>query len=96
MCRNIKPLFNFDPPATDQEIRDASLQFIRKVGGFTKPSQANQAAVDRAVNDVAQVVRELLDSLVTTAAPRDRAVEATKARRRSARRFGSAQPIDRP
>jgi hypothetical protein len=92
MCRNIKPLFNFEPPATDPEIHAASLQFVRKVSGFTKPSQANQAAFDRAVNEVAQAVSELLDSLVTTAEPRDRAVEAAKARRQSARRFGSAQP----
>lgn len=91
MCRNIKPLYNFDPPATDQEIYDASLQFIRKVSGFTKPSQANQEAFDRAVNDVAQVVRELFDSLTTTAAPRDRQVEAEKARKRSALRFGTAR-----
>jgi hypothetical protein len=92
MCRNIKPLYNFDPPTTDQEIHEASLQFIRKVSGFTKPSQANQEAFDQAVNDVAQVVRGLFDSLTTTAAPRDRAVEAAKARKLSARRFGSAQP----
>lgn len=91
MCRNIKPLYNFDPPATDQELYDASLQFIRKVSGFTKPSQANQEAFDRAVNDVAQVVRELFDSLTTTAAPRDRQVEAEKARKRSALRFGTAR-----
>jgi hypothetical protein len=88
MCRNIRPLFNFDPPATEDEIRAASLQFVRKVSGFTKPSQANQAAFDRAVDEVAQAVRELLDALVTPAAPRDRAVEAAKARRQAARRFG--------
>jgi hypothetical protein len=88
MCRNIKPLFNYDPPATDEEIRAAALQFVRKVGGFTKPSQANQAAVDRAVDDVTRVVQELLDALVTTAPPRDRTVEAAKARQQSARRFG--------
>ena len=91
MCRNIKPLFNFDPPVTDQEIHDASLQFIRKVSGFTKPTQAKQEAFDKAVDDVAQVVRELFDSLVTTAEPRDRAVEAAKARIRSAKRFGSTR-----
>ena len=89
MCRNIKPLFNFDPPVTDQEIHEASLQFIRKVSGSTKPSQANQAAFDQAVNDVAQVVRELFESLTTTAAPRDRAVEAAKARKLSVKRFGT-------
>ena len=91
MCRNIKPLFNYEPPATDQEIHDASLQFVRKVSGYTKPSQANQEAFDRAVNDVAQVVRELFDSLVTSAEPRDREIEAAKARAQSARRFGSVQ-----
>ena len=92
MCRNIKPLYNFDPPTTDQEIRDASLQFIRKVSGFNKPSQANQEAFDQAVNEVSEVVRKLFDSLTTTSAPRDRAVEAAKQRKLSARRFGSAQP----
>lgn len=91
MCRNIKPLYNFDPPATDQEIHEASLQFIRKVSGFTKPSQANQVAFDQAVNEVSQAVRELFDSLSTTATPRDRAVEAAKARLQSAKRFGSTQ-----
>jgi hypothetical protein len=89
MCRNIKPLFNFDPPATDQEIHAASVQFVRKVSGFTKPSQLNQAAFDRAVTDIDQVVRQLLDSLVTSAEPRDRTVEAAKARAQSLRRFGS-------
>lgn len=92
MCRNIKPLFNFDPPATEQEIHEASLQFIRKVSGITKPSQANQVAFDQAVNDLSQVVRELFESLSTTAVPRDRAVEAAKARLQSAKRFGSTQP----
>lgn len=91
MCRNIKPLFNFDPPATDEEIRAASLQFVRKVSGFTKPSQANQEVFDRAVDDIAQVVKELMDSLVTTAEPRDRGVEAAKARARSAQRFGAVR-----
>jgi hypothetical protein len=89
MCRNIKPLFNFDPPATDQEIHAASVQFVRKVSGFTKPSQLNQAAFDRAVTAIDQVVRQLLDSLVTSAEPRDRTVEAAKARAQSLRRFGS-------
>ena len=96
MCRNIKPLFNYDPPATDQEIRDAARQFVRKVSGFSKPSQANQPVMDRAVDDIAQTVQELLASLVTTAPPRDRAVEAANARRRSAKRFGSAASIDSP
>lgn len=97
MCRNIKPLFNFDPPATEAEIRAASLQFVRKVSGFNKPSQANQAAFDRAVDEVSRAVQELLDSLVTTAAARDREVEAAKARRRSTRRFGprpQAEPTE--
>jgi hypothetical protein len=89
MCRNIKHLFNFDPPATDQEIHAASVQFVRKVSGFTKPSQLNQAAFDRAVADIDQVVRQLLDSLVTSAEPRDRTVEAAKARAQSLKRFGS-------
>jgi hypothetical protein len=90
MCRNIKTLFNFDPPATDAEIRDASLQFVRKLSGFTKPSQANQAAFDRAVDDVAAAARTLLGSLATTARPKDRAVEAERARERSRVRFGEA------
>ncbi len=76
MCRNIKTLYNFDPPATDEEIRASALQFVRKLSGFHKPSQANQAAFDRAVEDVARVARELIDSLVTSAPPRDREVEA--------------------
>lgn len=92
MCRNIKPLYNIDPPVTDQEIRDAALQFVRKVSGYNKPSQANQAAFDQAVDEVAQSVCALFSSLTTTAAPRDRAVEAEKARKRSASRFGSARP----
>jgi hypothetical protein len=90
MCRNIKPLFHFDPPASDEEIRAASLQFVRKVSGFSKPSQANQAAFDRAVEEVTQAVTELLGALVTTAPVRDRTVESAKARQRSARRFASA------
>jgi hypothetical protein len=91
MCRNIRTLFNFDPPATDAEVRNASLQFVRKVSGFTKPSQANEAAFDRAVEDVAKVVRRLVDSLVTSAPSRDREIEAAKARARSLERFGVAQ-----
>ena len=90
MCRNIKSLFNFDPPATDQEIQGASLQFVRKLSGFNKPSKANEAAFNRAVEEVAAVARRLLDSLVTSAAPRDRAVEAARARSRAAARFGAA------
>jgi hypothetical protein len=89
MCRNIKTLFNFDPPVTDEEIRDASLQFVRKLSGFTNPSQANKAAFDRAVDQTAEVARTLLHSLVTTVPPRDRDVEAAKARARAAERFGS-------
>ena len=88
MCRNIKTLFNFDPPATDEEVRAASLQFVRKLSGFTRPSQANAAAFERAVDDVAVVARRLLDSLVTWAPPRDREVEAARARARAAKRFG--------
>ena len=90
MCRNIKMLHNFKPPATEEEIRASSLQFVRKLSGFTKPSKANEEAFNRAVDQVAQAARELLDSLVTNAPPRDREVEATKARARSAERFGSA------
>jgi len=90
MCRNIKTLFNFDPPATDEEVHDASLQFVRKLSGFTHPSKANQAAFDAAVDGVAAVARTLIDSLVTTADPRDREVEAERARRRNAERFGTA------
>lgn len=87
MCRNIKTLFNFEPPATDEEVRASALQFVRKLSGSTKPSQANRAAFDRAVNDVSRVAQELLDSLVTNAPPRDREVEAAKARARAAKRF---------
>ncbi|MET0333881.1 MAG: DUF2277 domain-containing protein [Rhizobacter sp.] len=89
MCRNIKTLFNFEPPATELEIRDASLQFVRKLSGFNRPSQANEAAFDQAVEDVAQAARVLISSLVTNAAPRDREVEAEKAKARSAERFGT-------
>lgn len=87
MCRSIKTLFNYDPPATPEEIRAASLQFVRKVSGYTKPSQANQAVFDQAVEDISASVARLLDSLVTSAAPRDRQLEAAKARARAARRF---------
>jgi hypothetical protein len=89
MCRNIKLLHNFKPPATEEEIRASSIQFVRKLSGFTKPSKANEAVFNRAVDQVAQAARELLDSLVTTAPPRDREVEAAKARARSAERFGT-------
>ena len=88
MCRNIRTLYNFDPPVTDAEIRDASLQFVRKLSGFTKPSQANEAAFNRAVEDTAAVARTLLDSLVTNAPPKDREVEAARARAKAAARFG--------
>jgi len=89
MCRNIKTLFNFEPPATDEEIHDASLQFVRKLSGFNKPSKANEDAFQSAVDDIATVARRLIDSLVTTADPRDREVEAERARRRAAERFGT-------
>ncbi|HEU4887977.1 MAG TPA: DUF2277 domain-containing protein [Thermoanaerobaculia bacterium] len=88
MCRNIKTLFNFEPPATEEEIVASSLQFVRKLSGFNKPSKANEAAFDRAVEQVAAAARELIESLVTNAEPRDREVEAEKARQRSAERFG--------
>jgi hypothetical protein len=88
MCRNIRPLFNFDPPASDDEVRAASVQFVRKLSGFVKPSQANEEAFDRAVDDVAAIARKLVDSLVTTTAPRDRAEWAAKAKARSVARFG--------
>lgn len=87
MCRNIKTLFNFEPPATEDEIRAASLQFVRKLSGFNKPSQANQAAFDHAVEEVAAAARTLLDSLSTTAQPRDRQIETAKAQERSRLRF---------
>ena len=90
MCRNIKTLHNFKPPATEEEIRASSLQFVRKLSGFAKPSKANEAAFNRAVEQVAQAATELLDSIVTTAPPRDRGVEAAKARARSAERYGTA------
>ena len=89
MCRNIQTLFNFEPPATELEIRDASLQFVRKLSGFSVPSKANEAAFERAVEQVAASARELVASLVTSAEPRNREVEAQRARERSARRFGA-------
>ena len=88
MCRNIRTLFNFEPPATDGEIRAASLQFVRKLSGFNAPSKANEAAFNGAVEEVSQVARRLVDALVTTTPARDRAVEAAKARARVAERFG--------
>jgi hypothetical protein len=88
MCRNIKTLFNFEPPATDDEVRAASVQFVRKISGQNKPSRANQAAFDHAVDSVAIAARELLDSLVTTGPPKDREEEAAKARARAKVRFG--------
>ncbi len=88
MCRNIKTLFNFEPPATELEIRDASLQFVRKLSGFSVPSQANAAAFDRAVQEVAESARRLIQSMVTSAPPKDRETEARRARARSEARFG--------
>jgi hypothetical protein len=88
MCRNIKTLFNFDPPATDEEITGASLQFVRKLSGFTTPSKVNELAFNRAVEEVSAVARNLLHSLVTSATPRDREVEAARARARALERFG--------
>lgn len=90
MCRNIRPLYHFEPPVTDDEIRAASLQFIRKVSGFTRPSAANQEPFDQAVAEVSAVVHRLLDSLVTNAPPKNREAEAAKARARVAKRYGSA------
>jgi hypothetical protein len=89
MCRNIRPLNNFEPPATSHEVHEAALQFVRKVSGATRPSAANQAAFDRAVHEIAHVTQHLLDELVTTAPPKDREVEAEKRRARSRARFAS-------
>ncbi len=91
MCRNIKTLFNFEPPATEEEIRDASLQFVRKLSGFNTPSKINQVAFDRAVEDIAAAAGNLIASLVTTAGPRDRETEAARARARSLERFGTSR-----
>ncbi|THV21230.1 DUF2277 domain-containing protein [Glycomyces paridis] len=90
MCRSIRTLFNFEPPATDEEVAAAALQYVRKLSGSTSPSKANEEAFDKAVEAVAAATRELLDSLVTTAAPRDREEEAAKAKARAAERFGTA------
>jgi len=92
MCRNIKTLFNFDPPATDAEVRAASLQFVRKLSGFNAPSKANEAAFERAIDEVFEAARRLIDHLETTAAPRDRETEAAKAKARAAERFGQRAP----
>jgi hypothetical protein len=90
MCRNIQTLFNFEPPVTDDEIQAASLQYVRKISGFTKPSQANEAAFERAVDEVAEASRRLLTELVTTAPPKDREVEAARRRARAEKRFATA------
>jgi hypothetical protein len=90
MCRNIKTLHNFKPPATEEEIRASALQFVRKLSGTTRPSKANEPVFNHAVDEVTRVAQHLLDHLITTAPPRDRAVEAAKARARAAERFGSA------
>lgn len=89
MCRNIRPLFNYEPPAAEEEVRAAALQYVRKVSGFTHPSAANRDAFDRAVDEVARVTAELVGELVTTAPPRDRETEAVRARERAVRRFGA-------
>ncbi len=90
MCRNIRVLHNFDPPATEEEVRDAALQYVRKVSGMTKPSRANEASFTRAVDAVAEASQRLLGELVTTSAPRDREHEAARARERATKRFGTA------
>jgi hypothetical protein len=90
MCRNIKPLFNFEPETTSSEIRASALQYVRKVSGYTKPSKANEAAFELAVQQVSSVTKQLLDALVTEAAPKDREVEAERAKVRSAKRYGTA------
>lgn len=92
MCRNIKTLFNFDPPATDEEIRDAALQFVRKLSGYNSPSKANREAFDTAVDEVATAAHRLFEGLETSAKPKDREEEAAKAKARSAERFGAPQP----
>jgi hypothetical protein len=89
MCRNIRQLHNFDPPATDDEVHASALQYVRKISGATKPSQANEAAFDRAVEEVVEVTQRLLDSLVTTAPPKDREIEAAKARERAQKRYAA-------
>lgn len=93
MCRNIRPLFNFDPPATEDEIRAASLQFVRKISGFTKPSRANEAVFAAAVEDIVRISGQLLVALETPAAPKNRDIEAAKAKARSAERFGTESSV---
>ncbi len=95
MCRNIKPLFNFSPPATEDEVRAAALQYVRKVTGFTKPSQANEAAFIAAVDEIAAVTANLLKELETSSVPKSREIEAARAKARSLQRFGSQQPAER-
>ena len=95
MCRNIKTLFNFEPPATDEEIKASSLQFVRKLSGTTKPSRANEAAFNRAVEEVTDAARRLIDSMVTTAEPRNREIEAMRLKERSVKRFGPKSAIER-
>ena len=90
MCRNIRPLYNFEPPASEDEVRSAALQYVRKISGFTKPSQANAEAFERAIEEVAEASARLLDSLVTSAPPKDREVEAEKRKARSAQRYAAA------
>jgi hypothetical protein len=90
MCRNIRTLYNFEPPATEEEVRSAALQYVRKISGFTKPSQANEEAFERAVGEVAAASSQLLEALVTSAPPKDREVEAAKAAERARQRFGAA------
>jgi hypothetical protein len=90
MCRNIHTLFNYEPPATTHEVEDAALQYVRKISGFTKPSRANEEAFDRAVAEVSAATQRLIDGLVTSAAPKDREVEAARARARAAKRFATA------
>ena len=89
MCRNIRPLFNFEPPASDDEVRAAALQYVRKISGFTKPSQANAEAFERAVEEIAHISRHLIEDLETNAPPKDREIEAAKARARSAARYAA-------
>jgi hypothetical protein len=89
MCRNIRPLYNFEPPASHEEVHDAALQFVRKVSGFTKPAKANEEAFERAVAEISEATTRLLDSLVTAAPPKDREVEAAKRRARSAQRYAA-------
>jgi hypothetical protein len=91
MCRNIKTLFNFDPPATDEEVRAASLQFVRKLSGFTAPSKANEQVFNQAIDDVAKIARRLMDELATNAPPKNREEEAAKAKARAAERYGTAR-----